>query len=48
MARDPAVVGKPAMSMRSFTATRGPEPGWESAQIQVATPARLAGDTMGS
>ena len=34
------------MSMRSFTATRGPEPGRESVQIQVATSARLTGDTM--
>src|SRR5579859_2399307 len=35
--REPAVVGRPAMSMRSLTATRGPVPGAVSEMIQVAT-----------
>ena len=34
-AREPAVVGSPAMSMRSFTATRRPEPGGVFLMIQV-------------
>src|ERR1700744_1956924 len=35
--REPAVVGSPAMSIRSLTATRGPVPGVLSERIQVVT-----------
>src|ERR1700691_1659592 len=35
--REPAVVGSPAMSIRSLTATRGPAPSAASETIQVAT-----------
>jgi hypothetical protein len=34
--RDPAVVGTPAMSMRSFTATRGPGPAAVNDVMKVA------------
>jgi hypothetical protein len=34
----PAVVGIPATSIKSLTATRGPLPGAESETIQVDTP----------
>src|SRR5579863_3329036 len=39
--REAAVVGRPAMSMRSLTATRGPVPGVLSVTIQVATAVSL-------